>query len=214
MIIFTSIAIIFASILCIVLCGNRLAQKHDNDIRVIFYFFSLSLVISMIIIIWAVNSGAISNKGDFSGDIGQYLDKLLKFMLDLKTDVLSMAAIFIIITIPQAISYILSGLFGCASNPKYISASFSFLIWGVVKSLITGAGILFSLILSGFIFSWNWQPNSLWSLFFTVSSLIGCSFLVLWMYRDSQNTHFDNDKKSTNIASTIHSWFTRNLTKN
>jgi len=212
-----SIIFTMASFLCIRVCGLKLVENHDSDIRVICYFFSLSLVISILVIFWAVNVDAIKPNGDFNGEIGSYLNELLKFMLDLKTDVVIITALFIIILVPQIISYFLSGLFGCATKPRFVSASFDLLIWGIVKPLITGAGIFFALIISTLIFSWDWKSGGIWPISFTAISLLGCSFLVLWMYRDAQTPiQISDNKKEKRILKRLQSinrWLTRNLIK-
>jgi hypothetical protein len=213
-----SILFTIASLLCIRACGLKLVENHDSDIRVICYFFSLSLVISMLVIWWATYIDAIKQNGDFNGEIGSYLNEILKFMLDLKTDVIFVSALFVIILVPQLISYLLSGLFGCAKKPRFVSTSFDLLIWGVVKPLITGAGIFFALIASSLIFSWEWKSGGAWSLAFTMVSLLACSFLVLWMYRDAQKPiQIDELKNENRVLKTlqrINRWLTRNLTNN
>ena len=214
---FLLISLLFAIafFVCIKMCGLNLVDNHDSDIRVICYFFSLSFVVSMLVLFLAVYAEAIKPSGEFNGEMGSYLNEVLNFMLDLKTDVIFITSLFIIILVPQIISYGLSGLFGCAKKPRFVSASFDLLIWGIIKPLITISGIFFALVVSSLIFSWHVKTNDTWSLFFIAISLLGCSFFVLWMYRDAQapiqiqnNTH--TSKLLIKLKS-IDRWLTRNL---
>jgi hypothetical protein len=210
-----SILFAIASFVCIRMCGLKLVDNHDSDIRVICYFFSLSFVVSMLVLFLAVYVEAIKPSGEFNGEMGSYLNETLKFMIDLKTDVIFITTLFIVILVPQVISYGLSGLFGCAKKPRFVSASFDLLIWGIVKPLITISGIFFALVVSSLIFSWHVKNNDTWSILFTAISSLGCSFFVLWMYRDAQAPIQIQDNASANKflikLKSIDRWLTRNL---
>lgn len=66
--------------------GRRLAERNASDIRIVWYFFSLSLTSTLLIAWWASSVGAIDVTGSFHGTAGSVLHRLLDVMLDLETD--------------------------------------------------------------------------------------------------------------------------------
>lgn len=190
---------------------KQLRQRHGGDIRVVWYFFSLSSVATFGIAWWAVSKGAL-NQNEFVGSFGESLKWILEFMLDLNTDLIVLLAIVSIITLPQLISYVLSGLSGCAATPFLIEGSLSFLIWGLVKSFAVCGGIIFSLAGFGMWQGWHtwWQGG--FTMTYTSSMLVMFSFAVLLMYREAETVATDFHKHLPKVAGrcqAIHKWCTR-----
>ena len=167
--------------------NSVLSHKYGSDIRLVWYFFSLSLVTTFIIACWATDKGAISYDGKFNGSQGASLKKLLEVMLDINFDLKIIYTIILLIVLPQLFSYILSGLFGCASAPRFIKGSFNILVLGVVKTFSVTSGIVISL----FLFGWwkGWVALSLTKalvILFTPMTMIALSFVVLLEYRAAE----------------------------
>ena len=152
--------IFFIAILCsIYSIAILLSRKHGRDLRVVWYFFSLSLVITCGIVWWAINTGAIDEHGTFHGNAGDAIKKVLNIMLDLNADIQIFATIAAVITVPQLLSYVLSGFCGCAALPLLIEESFRFFVWNLVKSFAVVSGILLPLALFG---AWNHWGHRTW----------------------------------------------------
>lgn len=188
----------------------HLSREHGGDIRVVWYFFSLSLVVTFVIALWAVDSGAITEHGTFQGGAGEALQKLLHFMLDLNADIKILVVIFAFIVLPQVFSYVLSGLSGCASNPLLIRESFSFFVWGLIKAFAGCAGIISSLSMFGL---WKnlagWSVQGAFAMLFTSVALIFFSFLVLFQYRAAETVAADIHNRCHSRLVAMHRWFTR-----
>ena len=218
MLLISSLIIFFAisTYLCITLAKE---SKTDNkikgaDIRLIYYFFSLALVLTSIIIYWGRKVGSISSEGNFLGTKGQFIEKIFHIMLDIPTDIEILFFILTIILLPQFISYFLSGLTGYASSPLLVNTSFNFVFWSIIKSLSTTSGILISVLIWGSFYHFDG-----WSFAFILNlTTLSISFLVLaiffiFIYRNSKYlmkiTLNKLPKKLKIIADNLQRWFTR-----
>ncbi|MDP9013722.1 MAG: hypothetical protein M3O41_13925, partial [Pseudomonadota bacterium] len=63
--------------------------------------------------------------GAFQGQLGAAINSFLKFMLDLNSDVKVFITILALVVVPQFVSYVLAGLFGCASAPVLVGRALS-----------------------------------------------------------------------------------------
>lgn len=194
---------------------SLLSHENGSDIRLVWYFFSLSLVATFIIASWAIENGFISKNGQFYGSQGTSLKKLLNTMLDINLDLQILYTIVVVIVVPQLFCYILSAILGCASPPRFLKGSFDFLIFGVGKTFSVSSGILISL----FIFGWSNSliESSLKNIFismFTPIVMISLSFIVFIEFRAAEiltrdfNTRFPHFHK---MLLKIHEFATRRI---
>jgi hypothetical protein len=184
-----------------------LREKNGSDIRVVWYLVSLTLMITFGVAWIATSAGAIKN-GQFVGEYGAFLNNFIGFMLDLEKDFLIVTIIASLIMIPQFTCYIISGLSGNAKSPMLMSASLSFLVWGIIKSLVVGASILVSL---GVLCLLGYLPESGHiSWFFVVTGLYSLllAFGIIFIYREGEQ-FARYIGKHVPILKTIHIWFTR-----
>jgi hypothetical protein len=110
--------------------AHQVSKKHPSDIRVIFYLFFLSFVLTAVAAVWALKAGAIDAQGVFHGTLGNRTNAFLRFMLDLDSDVGVFGSTLIVILAPQFLSYILSAPFDCAAAP-ILSENPSAFLFGV-----------------------------------------------------------------------------------
>ncbi|WP_139317894.1 hypothetical protein [Pseudomonas sp. PA1(2017)] len=129
---------------CIAGVVYLLREKNGGDIRVVWYLSSLTIMISFGVA-WLAISANVLRGGEFVGEYGDLLNSFIRFMLDIEKDFLIVTGVACLIILPQCACYVLSGLSGNAKSPMLMSASFSFLVWGVIKSLVIYASILISL---------------------------------------------------------------------
>ena len=132
-----------------------LRVKHYEDIRIVWYFFSLTLVISSLIGFWATNYEAIDNKGSFQGETGEIISKLISASIDVNLSFIIIGVIVCLIVVPQILSYFFSGLFGVAGRPIFLNETLSFLMWSIIKTFIVTAGVTTTILLFGSILEWD-----------------------------------------------------------
>ncbi|MEF3073883.1 hypothetical protein V2P20_02480 [Methylobacter sp. Wu1] len=210
------IALALAMLIVIGYTGLKLAEENGTDVRVVWYLFSLASVATCIATAWASSVGAIDNQGVFQGELGAAVNAFLTFMLDLDTDLKIFSAILVMVLLPQIASYVLSGLFGCASAPIFVGGAIRFFVWSIVKSFVVAAGIVLSIALYGYFNHWNgWNAKGTASMSSMSGLLLMLSFSMLYLYRD---VHAAVDKPSTNwfpkfqrMVADLQGWLTRKV---
>ena len=207
-----SAVIVFISCVFIIWAATeQLKHKHGKDIRIVWYGFWLSFVVTFEISLWAVGYGAINTQGSFEGSLGQLLRTIMGHLLDLNADVAVILGIVSIITLPQFFSYVLSGLSGCASRPLYIGESWTFLIWFLVKSFAGCGGIILAVASYSMYRGWSTFTAGV-ALIDTAAMLITLALIVLHLYRDSSTLPTDFQTKFPKAAavfSSAHKNFTK-----
>ncbi|HCI1915358.1 TPA: hypothetical protein NOE89_000877 [Pseudomonas aeruginosa] len=191
-------------------------NRHGSDIRVVWYVFSLTLVITIGLACYAISNGAIDGNGEFHGDSGDALKILLLFMLDIKKDMILVVSAVTVLVLPQLLAYTLSGLSGCASTPVLVNGSLAFLVWGNIKALVVYAGISLSigiLCLTGHL---SKSPEEAITPLFTSLATILLSFSMLLVYREGESFAkllIETFPRAMTPFTKIHKLFTRNETK-
>lgn len=183
-----------------------LRERNGSDIRVVWYFFSLTAMISCGVAWIAISAGALKD-GQFVGEYGDHLSGFIGFMLDLEKDFLIVTGIASLIVVPQCVCYILSGLSGNAKSPMLMNASLSFLVWGFIKSLVVCASILVSL---GVLYLFGYLPESGRTSFFFITGLyfLLLAFGIISLYREGEQIARFLGKHLPCLKA-IHIWFTR-----
>lgn len=183
----STIALSLAPLALIWITNNQLSRTHQSDIRVVWYFFSLSAVISFLLTLWARKSEAVDTHGEFHGQAGNVLSFLLQSSLDVKGSLLLCGAIVVVILLPQVLSYLFSGLAGCASAPIFVQESLSFFVWGLVKTLCVASGVILIVPSYAWLDSWkDWSFHQYLGTLLLSEMLIALAFSVLFLYRNME----------------------------
>lgn len=189
-----------------------LRTQHGSDIRTVWYLMGLTMTITTVAILWAMNNGGIDEGGHFKGAVGNIINGYIKFALDLKSDIYFILSIAICITIPQLFSYFMSGLSGVAKSPIFISKSITFVIWSFIKSLTVVSGTTLTISLAGIINGWIEFAKG-GALLISISIfLIMFTFASLVAYRAAGDLANENRFKSKYLSK-IHNWLTRSESK-
>lgn len=210
-----SILVISVVLIFLILGAVSLIRKqHGAEVRVVWYFFSLSVVAVAGIACHAISVGAIDEGGNFHGKYGEFIMGALNFMLDLKGGIFWVTGAVVLFLLPQLLSYVLSGISGCASAPLFISGSFDFLVWGYLKAFVTCAGITFSiglLCFSGLIPS-DFKSAPILLPFSLLLLLVVFSFLFLYLEGENyMRALADNFPKLMQRCIKVHRFFTRHV---
>lgn len=216
--VFAATVLIATELLVIWLIGLRLAVNRPADIRITCYFLSLASLASLAGAVWAHAAGWIDGGGSFQGRSGAAINSFLKFMLDVSFDVYVLITILVLIVLPQCLSYVLAGIFGCASSPIFVGKALSFFVWGIVKSFVVAAGVLLAIALYGYANSWRgWTLRGAVSML-TFSMTILCeAFAILSIYRGVVGDIMSLVPPPDRTASTrptvggVRAWLTRNV---
>lgn len=137
------LAIFFPLISAIFIVDLR--RNYASAVAIITFVFWLTAVVTPILAEAAIGLGAIGLDGMPVTEFGSFLkNTLLKHSYDLLGGIGFYIAIFSIVVVPQAATFVCCGVFGCASTPKFISAAYDVVIWGAAKTFTIAGGVIFS----------------------------------------------------------------------
>jgi hypothetical protein len=211
---FQATVFLICNIVIIAFMNDQLSRKHPSDVRVVWYLFALAATVSFFLAHWANGYGAIDNTGNFHGRAGSVLNFLLKASLDLQASIDFCLAIVAIVLIPQAVSYVLSGLSGSAAAPIFVGGSVTFFAWGLIKSLAVASGVGLMIPLYSYLHQWsNVTINQLLAMTLVSAMLLAFAFAVLVIYREI--LHFPTmlrqhlPARFQNLVNVITAWLMR-----
>ncbi|GAB2793766.1 hypothetical protein [Dyella kyungheensis] len=121
---------------------TQVRGKYASSVHIIWYLFSLSFCAAFIGLRWARAVGAMDAMGNPGNETGKWVVATMNFSMDLQADFYVLSALVLLVVGPQCLSYVLSGLFGCASRPRFVSFWVSVFTWGMAKSFAITAGVL------------------------------------------------------------------------
>ena len=174
-----------ASLVIIAFSARELSNKHQSDVRVIWYLFSLAVVLTYLVAAWAKSINAIDDGGRFHGTTGQVISFLLKAALDIESSMLLGLSILVLVFGPQIISYLLSGLTGCAASPILLGGTLSFVTWGLVKTFAVASGVILTVSLyAQFGALGDWSISKTLGSVLLSTMLIAIAFITLYVYRE------------------------------
>lgn len=178
--------IVAVEIAAIHFIGLKLAAEHGRDVRTIWYLFWLAVVCTSILALGAKFYGSIDETGHFQGQSGAWLQWGLGFALDLRADAMFFVGLFAIVALPQWLSWVFSGVwFGCAEESMFVGTAWTVMIWGLVKSWLVAAGVLFPAQVWGRILGWpGVNASSVADSIVLSTSLLFVAFLYLSIYRN------------------------------
>lgn len=180
-----SVFLVLTAVFVIGHAGRRLAERNASDIRIVWYFFSLSLTSTLLIAWWASSVGAIDATGSFHGTAGSVLHRLLDVMLDLETDLKVLFGLAALVIAPQLLGYLLSSPFGCSTAPILVGPTFRFVFWSVVKFFVVAAGIFLVIAWYGWAHGWSGlDGRKAAGLTLTGLLMLVLAFALLYLYRD------------------------------
>ena len=210
---FIAVGIIFGSFG--VWAVGKIAMVDPDAVNIVIYAFFLTAIVGWIVDIVAIIYGVIDRAGSPVGAMGERFMFALNVMIDIKSDFFMVTVPVAIFVVPQILTYIFSGLPGCASKPLYVPQSMRILIWLFAKSLASGSGVLFSTAIIGLIYGWAGFDVIHSSQIILVSvCFISMSFFFVKSLKDSQiiAKEITSDRKYI-FMRRIHAWFMRHRTE-
>jgi hypothetical protein len=161
--------------LCLLILGLR--KTHPQHIYVIWFVFSLSFVAFFFLYLVAAHYQVKPEElfGEWAKGI---LVTVFSFMRDGEAEIKLVLAFVGIVVLPQALTYLLSGLSGSASPPVFVSQTADLATWSLVKFSAGLAGILLADWLVDWIIggSHHLPPQ-----FFAVTVLLEIAFFLVWI---------------------------------
>jgi hypothetical protein len=193
---------------------KQVVPKHSMAVYVLWYFFSLSLVLTMLLKYAASAEGWVDGEGVATGSIGKSILWMSDKVFDLPSEFSLFFGAGTAVVAPQIIAYLLSGPFGCAAVPKWVLSVTRTVCYMMAKSFIVAAGVLIP-------FTWfarGWGQitdfHRLLGMECLAVLLAGFAFLLLWyacILEDIENGAGIRSSNSTlERIFKVHGWMIRN----
>lgn len=123
----------------------QLRLKHAGYVRAMWYMFSFAGCMTLVVGCWANEVGAFDAQGKPQGRIGEFIMNLIPIILDVNHEAELIFTVVFLVVAPQFLSYILSGVFGCAEEPVFVNAILTFATWFLAKSFATVSAVFFTI---------------------------------------------------------------------
>src|SRR5579871_3628616 len=115
--------------LIILVCGGPAYFAITPLVRVsrpgliygLWYLFFLVAALTSVGLWAAIHFGVTDSSGHGQGILGALIVQLLKFAMDVESDLAFLIALFIVVVLPQWAAYGLSGAAGVAGRPRFVS---------------------------------------------------------------------------------------------
>ncbi|WP_144161517.1 hypothetical protein [Paraburkholderia sp. BCC1885] len=196
---------------------RQVVPKHSVAVYVLWYFFSLSLVLTILLKCAASGEGWVDGKGVATGSIGKSILWLSAKVFDLPDEFNLFVGVAAALVAPQIIAYLLSGAFGCAAAPKWVLSVTRTVCYMMAKSFIVAAGVLIPF--AWFARGWGQIPDfhTLLATECLAILLVGFAFLFLWYACSLEDIETGAAIRSPNSTFEkilkVHGWMIRNRQK-
>jgi hypothetical protein len=145
------LCVVFLALLCLVILNLR--DQHSAHVYMIWYTYSLTLCVTSLVIFTdpQIIPGLVDTDKIHLSSLEEGTRNLMKDLLDPPKELYLISAVLLVFVVPQLISFVLSGIFGCASTPKFISRVSTACVFSLVKfscivSAILSAEVLFMIL--------------------------------------------------------------------
>jgi hypothetical protein len=182
-----------------------LRKNHPNEIYVIWLFFSFFLAVSSNVALEDV----------FGAERREIVAYVLKYLIDGETEITIVLAIVSLVVLPQWMTYILSGVFGVASPPLFVSQITRLAIWSVVKFSAALAGVVLAsltahLTMGSRLETYKFLEGLGFLAFLSAGGLLSMAFFLVWIYSAARRTvEFVYQVNALSWLRHIHRFFTR-----
>ncbi len=191
----------------------HLKSKHPSYVQAANFCFSLGLVLSFMAFTLFYIVGGIDNLGNYQGKNGERFFNFLNFFLDFNSEFAIIIGLLLLLVLPQLITYVLSGLSGCASNIIFLRGGSIIAFWTLIKSFATASGILIGLVAAINYYGLQGVDFFTLSRMFIFSQMLALTaFAFLWLYAEYSEllARLPRPKWFIDITLSIHGWATRN----
>jgi hypothetical protein len=179
----------FFILLCIGMLRTAIVhvrERHPAEVHMLWYIFSLSLCVCLLSFLafpsLAPTDTVLEPDLDL-GEIGKWAAFALRAATNVRDEATLIGVVFAVLVLPQILSFVLSGLFGCGSPPMMVKRITRMSILSITKFLSVYAGVMAaSAVFAFFIRPSHFQVTTApFMLVFSILFIMG-SFLSLAFY--------------------------------
>jgi hypothetical protein len=134
------LGLVFAVSLCLSIRTVR--RDHPHHVHTLWYVFSLTLC-SVSVLFFYIYKNALAIQGTpLSGMPGTIAVMFMNASMDVREELYILMTLAALLILPQILSYLISGIFGCGSQPVLVSTVSRIATWSLIKFFCVLSGIL------------------------------------------------------------------------
>jgi hypothetical protein len=126
----------------------RLRTKHPQLIYTLFYLYSLMLCLGVVAIYLKAKTIGVAPPSEDT--LIDHIFTFLSSLFDIGTDIEVLFFVSFLTIVPQLLTYIVAGIFGCAVAPRFVRTIFQYCVFSIAKTTICFAGFSCGIILMVF----------------------------------------------------------------
>lgn len=185
-------------------------RDQQHHVHTVWYIFSLTLCLMLALDLYIYVSFITERRSSFGQAAGDIIIFVFNSSTKVSEEIYILIFIFWILIVPQTLSYIISGIFGCGSRPILISQITAFVIWSLIKSLSVVSGILAALSVFALYGEPYLRPKDSLPLLIKALISISMSFSIMAIYYKMENVFgFIIKHQRLRFASSVHNFLTR-----
>ena len=170
------------SVVTLCLSILTIRREHPHHVHTLWYIFSLTICIVSVLFFYIFkNAGSIQNSL-LGGVPGAAAVIFMNASMDVRGEIYILLALIALFILPQIMSYLISGIFGCGSWPVLVSTISRIATWSFIKFLCVLSGILAAQSIFALYGRPYLYPKDAPAKLVEALSLISMSFLIMAIY--------------------------------
>jgi hypothetical protein len=124
------------------LSSRSVRRDHPHHVHTLWYVFSLTLCAVSVLFFYIYENARSIRSTPLSGLPGRVAVMLMNASMDVREELYILATFSALLILPQILSYLISGIFGCGSPPVLVSTISRIVTWSLIKFFCVLSGIL------------------------------------------------------------------------
>lgn len=134
------LGVVFVTALCLSILAVR--RDHPDHVHTLWYVFSLTLCSVSVLFFYIYENSRAIQSTPLGGMAGTIAVTFMKASMDVREEIYILLTAGALLILPQILSYLISGIFGCGSPPILVSTVSRLVSWSLIKFFCVLSGIL------------------------------------------------------------------------
>jgi hypothetical protein len=132
--------LVFVVALCLSILAVR--RDHPDHVHALWYVFSLTFCAMSVLFFYIYEHSRAIQSTPLGGMTGTIAVTFMKASMDVREEIYILLTAGALLILPQILSYLISGIFGCGSPPILVSTVSRVVTWSLIKFFCVLSGML------------------------------------------------------------------------
>jgi hypothetical protein len=164
-------------------------RDHPDHVHTLWYIFSLTLCLVSLLFYYIFKNATSIQDTLLSGMPGKIAVVFMNTSMDVREELYLLGALSALLILPQIMSYLISGIFGCGSPPILVSTISRIVTWSLIKFFCVLSGILAAQSIFALYGRPYMAPKDSAIKFVEALFMICMSFLIMTIYYKTETLH-------------------------